>query len=73
MAICNKHAARVVRIAKDEAERQLLWAGRKNAFGAVGRISPEFYVQDGVVPRTKLPSVLHRISEICHGLWIEGW
>ena len=65
VAICNKHAARVIRIAKDEAERQLLWAGRKNAFGAVGRISPEFYVQDGVVPRTKLPSVLKRISEIC--------
>jgi glycolate oxidase len=70
VAICNKNAARVVRIAQDEAERQLLWAGRKNAFGAVGRISPEFYVQDGVVPRTKLPAVLHRISKICssHGL-----
>ena len=65
VAICNRNAARVVRIAQDEAERQLLWAGRKNAFGAVGRISPEFYVQDGVVPRTKLPYVLHRISEIC--------
>ncbi len=65
VAICNTHSARVVRIAKDEAERQLLWAGRKNAFGAVGRISPEFYVQDGVVPRTKLPYVLRRISEIC--------
>jgi glycolate oxidase len=63
--ICNKHHARVVRIAADEAERQLLWAGRKNAFGAVGRISPEFYVQDGVVPRTKLPYVLRRVSEIC--------
>jgi glycolate oxidase len=65
VAICNKNAARIVRIAQDENERQLLWAGRKNAFGAVGRISPEFYVQDGVVPRTKLPAVLHRISEIC--------
>jgi glycolate oxidase len=65
VTICNKHAARVVRIAKDEAERQLLWAGRKNAFGAVGRISPEFYVQDGVVPRTKLPYVLQQISKIC--------
>ncbi|MBO0790847.1 MAG: FAD-binding protein [Ktedonobacteraceae bacterium] len=65
VSICNKHHARVVRIARDEAERQLLWAGRKNAFGAVGRISPEFYVQDGVVPRTKLPYVLRRVSEIC--------
>ncbi|GCE20992.1 FAD-binding protein [Dictyobacter kobayashii] len=65
VAICEKNHARVVRIAADEAERQLLWAGRKNAFGAVGRISPEFYVQDGVVPRTQLPYVLHCISDIC--------
>jgi glycolate oxidase len=65
VSICNKHHARVVRIAQDEVERQLLWAGRKNAFGAVGRISPEFYVQDGVVPRTRLPYVLRRVSEIC--------
>jgi glycolate oxidase len=64
--ICHKHHARVVRIAANETERQLLWAGRKNAFGAVGRISPEFYVQDGVVPRTKLPYVLRRVSEICN-------
>ncbi len=65
VSISNKHHARAVRIAADETERQLLWAGRKNAFGAVGRISPEFYVQDGVVPRTKLPYVLRRVSEIC--------
>jgi glycolate oxidase len=63
--ICNKHHARTVRIAANETERQLFWAGRKNAFGAVGRISPEFYVQDGVVPRTKLPYVLRRVEEIC--------
>ncbi|HLX59533.1 MAG TPA: FAD-linked oxidase C-terminal domain-containing protein [Ktedonobacteraceae bacterium] len=64
-SICDKHHARVVRVAANETERQLFWAGRKNAFGAVGRISPEFYVQDGVVPRTKLPYVLRRVSEIC--------
>ncbi len=64
-AICDKHHARVVKVAANETERQLFWAGRKNAFGAVGRISPEFYVQDGVVPRTKLPYVLRRVSEIC--------
>src|SRR5438477_12543258 len=63
--VCHKHHARVIRIAANETERQLLWAGRKNAFGAVGRISPEFYVQDGVVPRTRLPYVLRRVSEIC--------
>src|SRR5579863_5825961 len=64
-SICDKHHARVVRVAANETERQLFWAGRKNAFGAVGHISPEFYVQDGVVPRTKLPYVLRRVSEIC--------
>src|SRR5438105_9174722 len=50
--ICNKHHARAVRIAANETERQLFWAGRKNAFRPVVRISPESYVQDGVVPRT---------------------
>lgn len=63
--ICEKHQARSVRIAANEEERQRFWAGRKNAFGAVGRVSPEFYVQDGVVPRTRLPYVLRRVSEIC--------
>jgi glycolate oxidase len=63
--ICQQHQARSVRIAANEEERQRFWAGRKNAFGAVGRICPEFYVQDGVVPRTRLPHVLRRVSEIC--------
>ena len=63
--LCQKNHARSVRIAANETERQLFWSGRKNAFGAVGRISPEFYVQDGVVPRTKLPYVLRRVEEIC--------
>ncbi len=65
VTLCEKNHARVIRIAANETERQLLWAGRKNAFGAVGRISPEFYVQDGVVPRSQLPYVLHCISDIC--------
>ena len=63
--ICERQHARSVRIAANEEERQRFWAGRKNAFGAVGRICPEFYVQDGVVPRTRLPQVLRRVSEIC--------
>jgi glycolate oxidase len=63
--VCEKHHARSVRIAANEEERQRFWAGRKNAFGAVGRICPEFYVQDGVVPRTRLPYVLRRVGEIC--------
>ena len=51
-----------VRVARDEAERALLWKGRKAAFAAMGRISPDYYVQDGVIPRTKLPEVLRRIA-----------
>lgn len=62
--ICQTAGAREVRRAKDEAERQRLWMGRKNAFGAVGRISPSYYVQDGVIPRTKIPQTLEQIEKI---------
>jgi glycolate oxidase len=62
--ICLRHHAREVRVARDARERELLWKGRKNAFGAVGRLSPSYYVQDGVIPRTKLPMTLRRIDEI---------
>ncbi len=62
--IARAHNARSVRIAQSARERELLWAGRKNAFGAMGRLSPEYYVVDGVVPRTKLPSVLAAIGEV---------
>jgi glycolate oxidase len=62
--ICRAHRAREVRVAKDSRERDLLWKGRKNAFGAVGRLSTTYYVQDGVIPRTKLPATLRRITEI---------
>ena len=57
---------------RDDAERALLWLGRKGAFPAMGRMSPDYYVQDGVVPRTKLPQVLHRIGELSreHGLQV---
>jgi glycolate oxidase len=51
-------------VAKDEAERALLWAGRKGAFAAIGRLTPDYYTVDGVVPRTKLPATLARIQEI---------
>ena len=56
--------AREVRVAKSAEERDLLWKGRKNAFGAVGRVSPTYYVQDGVVPRTqdRADAALHRRS-----------
>ena len=67
---CRDSGAREVRAARDEAERQLLWKGRKSAFGAYGRISPAYMVMDGVIPRTKLPYVLTRVNEIVaeHGL-----
>jgi glycolate oxidase subunit GlcD len=56
--ICLQNNARSVREARDEDERKKLWAGRKGAFGALGRVSPDLFVQDAVVPRTKLPEVL---------------
>ena len=62
--LCRAQGAREVREAKTTAERDKLWAGRKGAFGAMGRLSPSYYVQDGVIPRTKLPWVLHRVNEI---------
>jgi glycolate oxidase len=70
VAACREAGAREVRAAADETERQLLWKGRKSAFGAYGRISPAYMVMDGVIPRTKLPYVLSRVNEIvaAHGL-----
>jgi glycolate oxidase len=53
-----------LRVAEDAAERELLWAGRKGAIGALGRIKPNYYLHDGVVPRTRLPEVLRRVGEI---------
>src|SRR5881396_3881483 len=67
---CREAGAREIRTAKTEAEQQLLWKGRKSAFGAYGRVSPTYMVMDGVIPRTKLPYVLGRVNEIvaAHGL-----
>ncbi|MBU2498842.1 MAG: FAD-binding protein [Proteobacteria bacterium] len=63
MEICNRHGVREIRVAKDDAERARLWAGRKGAFGAVSRLRPNYMVCDGTVPRTKLPEVLTRVIE----------
>jgi glycolate oxidase len=63
-AISKQNHARQVRRAKTSAERDLLWKGRKNAFGALGRIAPNFYVQDGVIPRTRLPEMLEHIEQV---------
>jgi len=73
-ALCREHSAFEIRIAGDDAERALFWKGRKSAFAAVGRISPDYIVQDGVIPRTALPEVLHRIGEISrqHGVRVAN-
>jgi glycolate oxidase len=62
--VCRLHHAREVRRAADGRERELLWKGRKNAFGAVGRLSPSYYVMDGVIPRTKLTVTLRHIEDV---------
>jgi glycolate oxidase len=69
-AICHEAGAFEIRTAADDEERALLWKGRKSAFAAMGRISESYYVQDGVVPRTKLPAVLREIARLEeeHGL-----
>ncbi len=62
--ILAESGAEEVRVAKDAAERMAIWKGRKSAFSAVGRLSPDFIVQDGVVPRRKLGEALRRIGEM---------
>jgi glycolate oxidase len=69
-ALCRAAGAFEIRTAHDPEERARLWLGRKGAFAAMGRVSPDYYVQDGVVPRTRLPAVLRRIDALSaeHGL-----
>src|SRR5581483_11681677 len=62
--LCREHGATEVRLAKSAEERAALWAARKGAAGAIGRLAPNYYIQDGVVPRTRLPRAMHRIDEI---------
>ena len=62
--ILNKSGATEVRIAKDEQERISFWKGRKNAFPAVGRISPDYYCMDGTIPRKSLPHVLQAMADM---------
>ncbi|QVM94022.1 glycolate oxidase subunit GlcD [Pseudomonas entomophila] len=63
-AVLRAAGAREVRLACDEAERVRFWAGRKNAFPAVGRISPDYYCMDGTIPRRELPKVLQGIAAL---------
>jgi glycolate oxidase len=71
---CRDAGASEVRRARDETERAAFWRGRKAAFAAMGRISSHYYVQDGVVPRTRLPDTLRRIDELSreHGLRVAN-
>ncbi len=62
--VCDRQHAREVRRARNEEERQLLWKGRKNAFGSLGRLAPAYYTQDGVVPRTKIAEVLRFVAVV---------
>ena len=73
-SVCLECLAREVRVAKSAEERALLWKGRKNAFGAVGRVSPTYYVQDGVVPRTRIADTLRHIYAVSqkYGLTISN-
>ncbi|MGC5614701.1 FAD-linked oxidase C-terminal domain-containing protein [Georgenia sp. Z1491] len=61
---CDANGSFETRLAADDVERALIWKGRKSAFAAVGRISPDYIVQDGVIPRTALPDVLRRIADL---------
>ena len=64
VSIAEDHDVKTVRVAQDEAERALLWKGRKSAFGAIAHIKPDYYLHDTVVPRSKLPEVLAQVYEI---------
>ena len=68
--ICRKNQAYEVRVAKNDQERAQLWLGRKGAFGAMGRVSPDMIVMDAVIPRTRLPEVLAEVDRLSdlHGL-----
>jgi glycolate dehydrogenase FAD-linked subunit len=62
--LCARAGGRDIRVAASEEERELMWKARKAAFAAMGRVSPAYFVQDGVIPRTRLPEALRRIDEL---------
>ena len=64
-AICRDLGAREIRVAETPEDRELLWAARKGALAALGRLAPNYYILDGVVPRSRLMEVLRRVGEIC--------
>jgi glycolate oxidase subunit GlcD len=62
---CEAEGCQAIEVARDEDERNRFWRARKGAFGAMGRLAPDLYVHDAVVPRTHLPEILERVGEIC--------
>ncbi len=74
VALCTRAGAMDVRVALDETERELLWKARKAAFAAMGRVAPAYYVQDGVIPRTRLSEVLRQIDSMAdeYGLQVAN-
>jgi glycolate oxidase len=72
--VCETAGATQVRLARDEAERKLFWAGRKAAFPAMGRLAPDYYCIDGTIPRRSLPDVLEAIERLAtdHGLAVAN-
>ena len=68
--ICQQNRCRDVRVARDDAERALLWTARKKAVGALGRLAPSYLIQDGVVPRTRLPEIIRRVAAISREIGI---
>ena len=62
---CNAEGCQAIEIARDEEERKRFWRARKGAFGAMGRLAPDLYVHDAVVPRMHLPEILAKVGEIC--------
>jgi glycolate oxidase len=73
-SLCQRHSALEVRVARDEAERALLWKGRKEAAGAIGRLTSAYLLQDAVVPRTRLPQIMREMEAIAarHGVTIAN-
>ena len=69
--ICRRGGAREVRVARSEQERTALWKGRKGAFGALGTLAPNYYVMDGVVPRSRLPETIRKVAEIARSFGVR--
>ncbi|HEV2359814.1 MAG TPA: FAD-linked oxidase C-terminal domain-containing protein [bacterium] len=72
--LCRANRAREVRTARTDQERLLYWAARKGAFGAMGRLAPNYFLHDAVVPRSQLPAIMHQIVEIArrHGIRVAN-